>query len=228
YGLILDDLEKIYHLNPARFAVLAGANYPEQIMERKPVGFELAAVNTSLVDQLTEFFTTGYVFTRPAVNPYDVRGLQLGGAIKNIYALGVGMVDGYFEKMLGGNNDSTLFYLAHRIAGEMANMVVELGGRRSTLAGSAGVADLMLSCFGQDSHDRQYGHDFVFDTHDKKKMLSGLYGIRALPRLLRLREEKYPIAKAIHDVFVEGKDIEDAVERIAETFGQSRAVQFRD
>lgn len=228
YGLIFEDLEKIYKINPARFAVLSGANYPEQIMERKPGGFELAAVNTSLVNDLIDFFTTGYVFTRPAVNPYDVRGLQLGGALKNIYALGVGLVDGYYEKQLGGNNDSTLFHLAHRISAEMANLVVEMGGRKSTLAGVAGITDLMLSCFGQDSHDRQYGHDFVFDAHDKKKMLSGLYGVRALPRLVKLRKERYPIAKTIHDVIVEGKNLDDAIERIAETFGQSRAVQFRD
>lgn len=228
YGLIFEDLEKIWKINPARFAVLSGANYPEQILERKPGGFELAAVNTSLVADLIDFFSTGYVFTRPAVNPYDVRGLQVGGALKNIYALGVGLVDGYYEKNLGGNNDSTLFHLAHRISAEMASMVVEMGGRKSTLAGVAGITDLMLSCFGQDSHDRQYGHDYVFETQDKRKVLSGVYGIKALPKLVRLREEKYPIAKAIHDVIADGKDIDDAIERIAETFGQSRAVQFRD
>ena len=228
YGLIFEDLENIHKINPARFAVLSGANYPEQILERKLGGFELAAVNTSLVNELIDFFTTGYVFTRPAVNPYDVRGVQLGGALKNIYALGVGLVDGYYEKTLGGNNDSTLFHLAHRVSAEMANMVVEMGGRKSTLAGVAGITDLMLSCFGLDSHDRQYGHDYVFETHEKKKMLSGVYGIKALPRLVRLREEKYPIAKAIHDVIADGKDVDDAIERIALTFGQSRSVQFRD
>jgi len=228
YGLIFEDLEKIFKINPARFAVLSGANYPEQILERKPGGFELAAINTSLVNDLIDFFSTGYVFTRPAVNPYDVRGVQLGGALKNIYALGVGLVDGYYEKTLGGNNDSTLFHLAHRVSAEMANMVVEMGGRKSTLAGVAGITDLMLTCFGQDSHDRQYGHDFVFENHDKNKMLSGVYGIQALPRLVKLREEKYPIAKAIHDVIADGKKVEDAIERIADTFAVSRSVQFRD
>ncbi|MBV6493091.1 MAG: hypothetical protein LDLANPLL_01106 [Turneriella sp.] len=228
YGIIFDDLEKIFKINPARFAVMSGANYPEHIVERKPSGFELAAVNTSLLAELIEFFTVGYVFTRPAVNPYDVRGLQLGGAIKNIYALGVGLVDGYYEKYLGGNNDSTLFHLAHRISAEMANLVVEMGGRKSTLAGVAGITDLMLSCFGQDSHNRQYGHDFVFETHDKSKTLSGVYGIKALPRLVKLRDEKYPIAKAIHDVIEGGKKLDDAIEHIADTFSISRSVQFRD
>jgi glycerol-3-phosphate dehydrogenase/1-acyl-sn-glycerol-3-phosphate acyltransferase len=228
YGLIMEDLEKIYKINPARFAVMSGANYPEQILERKPGGFELAAVNTSLVNELIDFFTTGYIFTRPAVNPYDVRGVQLGGALKNVYALAVGLMDGYYEKNLGGNNDSTLFHLAHRISAEMANMVVEMGGRKSTLAGVAGITDLMLSCFGLDSHDRQYGHDYIFDSHEKKKMFSGVYGIKALPHLIKLREEKYPIARSIHDVIVDGKKPEDAIERIEETFAMSRSVQFRD
>jgi glycerol-3-phosphate dehydrogenase len=140
----------------------------------------------------------------------------------------VGLVDGYYEKNLGGNNDSTLFHLAHRVSAEMANMVVEMGGRKSTLAGVAGITDLMLTCFGTDSHDRQYGHDYVFDTHDKTKMFSGVYGIKALPRLIKLREEKYPIAKAIHDVIADGKDVDNAIESIAETFSLSRSVQFRD
>lgn len=228
YGLIFDDLEKLYKINPARFAVMSGANYPEQILERKPGGFELAAVNTSLVSELIEFFTTGYVFTRPAVNPYDVRGLQLGGALKNIYAIGVGLVDGYYAQNLGGNNDSTLFHLAHRIAAEMANLVVEMGGRKSTLAGVAGITDLMLSCFGQDSHDRQYGHDFVLGTQEKTKTLSGVFGIKALPRLVKLREERYPIARAIHDVIIDHKNIDDAIEQISDTFALGKAVQFRD
>lgn len=42
-------------------------------------------------------------------------------------------------------------------------------------------------------------------------MLSGVYGIKALPRLVRLREEKYPIAKAIHDVIADGKNVDDAI-----------------
>ena len=92
----------------------------------------------------------------------------------------------------------------------------------------------MLSCFGLDSHDRQYGHDYVFESHDKKKMLSGVYGIKALPRLIRLREEKYPIAKAIHDVIADGKgDVGHLGEAIAlvkpvraEVFGIDRKLHL--
>lgn len=214
YGIILDDLEKIYKLNPGRFAAIAGANYPEQIIERKLCGFELAAVNTSLVPSLVKLFSTGYVYTKPAVNPYDVRGIQLAGAIKNIYALGIGLLDGYYEKHLGGNSDSTLFHLAHRVSAEMARLVVELGGRRSTIGGLSGLADLMLSCFGQDARDRQYGHDFVNGNVDKNKKLSGLYGITVLPDLVKLSYDTYPIIKGIHAVLVDKKDLDDVIEKM--------------
>ncbi|MCS6984385.1 MAG: 1-acyl-sn-glycerol-3-phosphate acyltransferase [Leptospiraceae bacterium] len=216
YGLIFDDLEHIYGLNPVRFCALAGANYPDQIMERKPTGFEFAAINTSLVQPLTRYFNTGYTFTRAAYNPYDVRGMQLGGALKNIYALGIGLLDGYYEKNLGGNSDNTLFHFSHRIFQEMTRLGVALGGRKSTFAGLSGMTDLMLSCFGQDARDRQWGHDFIYGKASKEKKLPGLHGIQALARLVHLSYENYPIARGIYDVIVEGKDIEEVMEATLE------------
>ncbi len=216
YGLILDDLEHIYGINPVRFAVLAGANYPDQLMERKPTGFEFAAINTSLVNPLSRYFNTGYTFTKPARNPYDIRGMQLGGALKNIYALGIGLLDGYYEKNLGGNNDNTLFHFSNRIYHEMTKIGTALGGRESTFAGLSGLTDLMLSCFGQDARDRQYAHDFIYDKVSKDKKLPGLYGIGALPRLINLSYETYPIAKGIHDVIIEKKNIEKVIETTIE------------
>lgn len=216
YGLIFDDLEHIYNLNPVRFCTLAGANYPDQIMERKPSGFEFAAINTSLVNPLIKYFNTGYTFTRPAYNPYDIRGMQLGGALKNIYALGIGILDGYYEKNLGGNSDNTLFHFSHRIFQEMTRLGVALGGKKSTFAGLSGLTDLMLSCFGQDARDRQWGHDFVYGKASKNKKLPGLYGVQALPKLINLSYENFPIAKGIYDVIVLEKNLEEVIETTLE------------
>ncbi|MCB1307908.1 MAG: 1-acyl-sn-glycerol-3-phosphate acyltransferase [Leptospiraceae bacterium] len=208
HGLILDDLEKIYGFNPARFAVLAGANYPDQIMERKISGFEIAATNPDMVDHLARLFSTGYVFTRPANNRDDVRGVQLGGALKNIYALGIGLLDGYYEKNLGGNSDNSLFHVSNRIFRELTELGTALGGKPSTFEGLSGLTDLMLSCFGQDSHDRQYGHDFIYGIADPDHKSPGLMGIRHLPDLIQLDPEKYPVAASVHAVIVQQKDIE--------------------
>ncbi len=208
YGLVTEDLEKIYGVDQSRMAVVAGANYPDQILERKISGFEVAARNPDMVGHLAKLFSTGYVFTRPAVNPDDVRGLQLGGALKNIYALGVGLLDGYYEINLGGNSDNALFHISNRIFREMSTIGVELGGKESTFEGLSGLTDLMLSCFGQDAHDRQYGHDLVYGTADPEYKSAGLMGIKHLSQLIRIDPEKYPVAWAIYSVTLGGVDFE--------------------
>ncbi len=207
-GLILDELTRNYGVDPLRLAVLAGANYPDQIMERKICGFEVAANSPELVSHLAMLFSTGYVFTRPAVNPADVKGVQLGGALKNIYAMGVGLLDGYYEKNLGGNSDSSLFHVSNRIFHEMTAIGTALGGHPTTFSGLSGLTDLMLSCFGQDARDRHYGHDVVYGKADPEHKSPGLFGIRFLPNMMKLDPEKYPVATAIHAVIVQKVEME--------------------
>ncbi|MCB1324057.1 MAG: 1-acyl-sn-glycerol-3-phosphate acyltransferase [Spirochaetales bacterium] len=211
HGLILDDLEHTYGISRDRLAVVSGANYPDQIMERKITGFEVAAVRPEMVEHLARLMSTGYVFTRPAINPDDVRGVQLGGALKNIYALGIGLLDGYYEKNLGGNSDNSLFHVSNRIFREMTALGVALGGIASTFEGLSGLTDLMLSCFGQDSRDRQYGHDFAYGLADPEHKSPGLVGIRQLPQLTNLDPEQYPVAAAIHAVLVQGVNFESVI-----------------
>ena len=214
YGLILDDLHHIYGIPRERLAVIAGANYPDQVMERKLTGYEAAGASQDVVSHLAMLFSTGYVFTRPAINPDDVTGVQLGGALKNVYALGVGLLDGYYEKNLGGNSDNSLFHVSNRIFKEMTRLGTALGGKESTFQGLSGLTDLMLSCFGQDARDRQYGHDFVYGTADLGKRSSGLYGTQALPRLVDLAPDRYPVAYAIHAVIFGGLDLDKVLDEL--------------
>lgn len=214
-GLILDDLEADFGIDRTRLFIMAGANYPQQIMERKISGFEIAAwTQVDRLEYFTKLFSTAYVFVRPAVVPDDVRGVQLGGALKNIYALATGLLDGFYEKTLGGNSDNSLFHVSNRFFREMTAIGTELGGRPETFAGLSGLTDLMLSCFGQESRDRQYGHDFIYGMIHPEHLSSGLFSIRALPDLIELRPERYPVASAVHAVLVEGRSPEEILERI--------------
>ncbi len=181
-GLISDFFIRRLGLEPERMVALAGANYPDQIMERKLTGFELAAQNPELVNHLTMLFSTGYVFTRPAMNPSDVRGVMLGGALKNIYALGMG---------------------------------VELGGEESTFQGLSGMTDLMLSCFGQNSPDRQLGHDFVYGRDISQEESPGYTSLQMLPRLVDLTVENYPVAASIYAVVIQGADVNKTLDGVA-------------
>ncbi len=219
-SLILDYLFQKYQIEPDGMAVLAGANYPEQILERKYTGFELAAYNTLLVDRLLPLFNTGYVSTRPAVNPGDVRGVQLGGALKNIYALGIGMVDGYYYRNLGGNNDNSLFHISNSTFAEMRKMGILLGGYPSTFYGLSGLSDFMLGCFAQDVYDRQAGFDFVTQPNKRgkqsqfKRQSPGLSNIGLLASLLRENGKDFPIASTIYDIIVGQKDSQNSIKKM--------------
>ena len=212
-GLILRDLEEVFGISKDRLAVAYGASYPDQIMERKISGLEIAANNPDLIPKLVKLFTTGYIFSRPAINPTDTIGVQLGGALKNVYALSMGLVEGYFKDVLGGNVDNTLFHLSNRFFKEMVKIGVDLGGNETTFNGLSGLTDFMLACFGSDSRDRRYGYDLV-GGNQQGRMSNGYHALKVLPNLISLSMEKYPILTSAYDVVINGKTIEQAIQQL--------------
>jgi glycerol-3-phosphate dehydrogenase (NAD(P)+) len=93
-------------------------------------------------------------FNQPAFRAYtssDVIGIELGGALKNIYALAAGVGDGL---QLG---DNTKAALVTRSLAELMRLGCALGGRRETFMGLSGIGDLMVTCFSQHSRNRAVG-----------------------------------------------------------------------
>jgi glycerol-3-phosphate dehydrogenase len=90
----------------------------------------------------------------------------------------------------------------------MKKIGVALGGVESTFDGLSGLTDLMLSCFGQDARDRQYGHDFIYGRVKPEQKSSGIIGLRYLPGLIQLDPEQYPIAWSIYQIAVAGVNID--------------------
>ena len=211
-GLILRDLEEVYGIERDRLAVASGASYPEQIIERKISGLEIAARDPSIIPRLVKLFTTGYIFSRQAIIPTDVSGVQLGGALKNIYALCMGLVEGYFKEVLGGNVDNTLFHLSNRFFKEMVSIGVKLGGQEPTFNGLSGLTDFMLACFGSDSRDRRYGYELVSSGALPTKMTNGYHGLKAIPNLVQLNIESYPVLTSAYEVVIGNKNINEAIQ----------------
>ncbi len=227
FQLILEYLTNTFQIMPDYMGVLAGANYATQIIERKYVGFEMAAYNTLLVKRLLRLFNTNYVATRPAVNPDDVAGLQLGGALRSIYAMGIGLVDGYYHMSLGGNNDNSLFHLSNPFFAELRRLGIELGGRPNTFFGLAGLSDFMLNCFAQDARERQYGFEYMQrqmpaqrSTEAKEQKEPDALrrhpwlSLRLLANFIQERSENYPVAAAIHAIMLGGADASESLEKL--------------
>ncbi|MCB1192862.1 MAG: 1-acyl-sn-glycerol-3-phosphate acyltransferase [Leptospiraceae bacterium] len=211
-GLILDDLMN-YGVDQSRLLVAFGASYPDQIMERKISGFEIAAADPTHIPKLLKLLSTGYIFARKAIIENDIVGVQLGGALKTVYAFSMGIVEGYYKQTLGGNIDNTLFHLSNRFFKEMVSVGVKLGGKEETFNGLSGLTDFMLACFGTDTRDRKLGFDFVMGA-PLSKVTSGYYGLKVLPNLLELNFEKYPILSSTYDIVFNNKSTEEALEKI--------------
>ncbi|MDX1959741.1 MAG: 1-acyl-sn-glycerol-3-phosphate acyltransferase [Leptospiraceae bacterium] len=213
-GLVLHDLEEM-GIEKNRLAVTAGAGYPEQMMERKLSGLEVAAIDTSQIPRLVRLLSTSYIFSRPAIIEHDIMGVQLGGALKAVYALVMGMVEGYYKENLGGDVDNTLFHLSNRFFKEMVSIGTRLGGKKETFSGLSGLSDFMLSCFGTDSRDRKAGYDFIVGRKIEK-ITSGSFGLKAMPNLITLDIERYPVMSSAYEIFVNGANPELIITKVQE------------
>ncbi len=205
-------MQNAFGLEDDRLGVIAGACYPDQIMERKISGFEIAASNATLIPRVQKLFTTGYIFPRPARIPTDVKGVQLGGALKTIYALAMGIVEGYFTQTLGGNVDNSLFHLSNRFFTEMTSIGTKMGGQPETFLGLSGLTDFMLSCFGTDAKDRKTGYDIAYGS-SSEKMSNGFYGLKVMPNLMNISAET-PVLSAAYEIVINKKDVNQIIEML--------------
>ncbi|MFC7336290.1 NAD(P)H-dependent glycerol-3-phosphate dehydrogenase [Haloferula chungangensis] len=139
-------LKEVFPNNPV--AVLSGPNHAEEIARDLATCAVIGCTNESIACQLQE------VFTAPHFRSYtsdDLPGIELGGAIKNVYAIAAGIASGL---NLG---DNAISALVTRALAEMTRLGVRLGGRVETFAGLSGVGDLIATCFSAHSRNHRVG-----------------------------------------------------------------------
>jgi glycerol-3-phosphate dehydrogenase (NAD(P)+) len=135
---------------PERIAVVSGPNLAREIAARQPAATVVACSDTAAAEQLQKACHTGYF--RPYTNP-DVIGCELGGAVKNVIALAVGIAVGM------GFGDNTKAMLITRGLAEIARLGAALGADQHTFAGLAGMGDLVATCSSPLSRNRTFGEN---------------------------------------------------------------------
>ena len=127
---------------------LSGPSHAEEVARQAPTAVVIGATDASAAQRIQRAFTTR--FFRAYTND-DVAGVELGGALKNIFALAAGVSDGL------GLGDNTKAALVTRALAEMTRLGVALGGRRETFQGLSGIGDLIVTCFSKHSRNRGVG-----------------------------------------------------------------------
>ncbi len=154
-------------------------------------------------------------FSDPRFRVYtndDVVGVELGGALKNIVAIAAGVL---FGLNLGHN---TVAALITRGLAEITRLVVACGGRSETMAGLAGLGDLVLTCTGGLSRNRSVGvelgrgrklDDIIAGMHGM--VAEGVLTTNAAVGLAQRVGVEMPITEQMHAVLQQGKSVQDAI-----------------
>jgi glycerol-3-phosphate dehydrogenase (NAD(P)+) len=139
---------EVADVGPGRVAVVSGPNLATEIAQRQPTATVVACADLDVADQLAESCSTGYF--RPYVNS-DVVGVELGGAVKNVIGLAVGIAEGM------GLGDNTKASIITRGLAETTRLGAALGADPATFAGLAGMGDLVATCASPLSRNRTFG-----------------------------------------------------------------------
>ncbi len=141
-------IAEVGRVEPKRIVVVSGPNLAREIAERHPAASVAACGDEATAELVAAACVTPWF--RPYTND-DVVGVELGGAVKNVVALAVGMAEGM------GMGDNTKASLITRGLAETARLGASLGAEPATLMGLAGVGDLIATCMSPLSRNRTFG-----------------------------------------------------------------------
>lgn len=190
---------------------LSGPNHAEEVGKRKPSATVVASASRQAAEAAQELFICPYL--RVYTNP-DVAGVELGGALKNIIALGAGISDGL------GCGDNARAALMTRGLAEIARLGMALESQAPTFAGLAGIGDLIVTCTSQHSRNRRAGlllaqGKSVRELESSINMVvEGVRSTRAAYELSLRHGVEMPITAQIHQVLYEGTSPRDAVVKL--------------
>ena len=177
-----------------RIAVLSGPSFAYEVAKGMPTAVVVAAPEAATVALVQEEFRGRYL---RLYGSHDVVGVEIGGALKNIIAIAAGLVDGLG---LGPNAQAALIT---RGLAEITRLASALGARRETLAGLAGLGDLVLTCHGALSRNRHVGIELAQGRHldeivgGMKMVAEGVRTTQAALALGQRLDVELPIAAQI-------------------------------
>jgi glycerol-3-phosphate dehydrogenase (NAD(P)+) len=196
-----------------RFAVLSGPSFASEAARGDPTAVVLASNDSRLASELQNELAAPHfrVYTNQ-----DVQGVELAGAMKNVIAIAAGVCQGL------GLGSNPLAALITRGLAEMSRLAAALGAQPETLTGLAGLGDLVLTCTGALSRNRQVGVE-LGKGRPLKEILAGMRmvaeGVGTTAALLRLAREakvELPITEQVSAILHQGKAPNAAIRDIME------------
>ena len=209
YCLLSETLEKVFPKKP--IVALTGPSHAEEVGRGVPTAVLAASKKREAAELVQKAFANHWfkVYTSP-----DIVSAELGGAMKNIMALAVGISDG------AGLGDNTKAMIMTRGIAEMSRLGVCLGGKAHTFAGLSGVGDLIVTCVSQHSRNRRAGLLIGSGIEPKEALLrvgavvEGYYATKAVHELVKEKNIELPICGAMYRLLFDGVPLKDVMDSL--------------
>ena len=191
-----------------KYVMLSGPSHAEEVGLDMPTTVVSACKDLEVAEMVQDLFSTPYfrVYTNT-----DVVGVELGGALKNVIALGAGISDGL------GYGDNTKAALMTRGIIEISRLGEKLGANPSTFSGLAGIGDLIVTCTSMHSRNRRagilIGEGQNLDETIKSigMVVEGVKTTKSTYELSKKYQVEMPITEEIYKVLYEGHDVKNSV-----------------
>ena len=189
-------------------AVISGPTFAAEVAAGLPSAVTIASPDERNARRLAATISTG---TFRAYTATDIVGVEVGGATKNVLAIGAGISDGL------GYGANTRIAMVTRGLMEMTRLGLALGAQRETFMGLSGIGDLVLTCTDDQSRNRRFGLGIgqgasVAASRDAiGQIVEGYYAAEAVYRVARRLDLELPIVEQIYRIIYEGLAPREAV-----------------
>jgi glycerol-3-phosphate dehydrogenase (NAD(P)+) len=196
-----------------RIAVISGPTFAKEVARFEPTALVVASSDAELTERIQGAFS-GPTFRLYASR--DTTGVEIGGSIKNVVAIGAGVLHGM------GLGHNPMAALITRGLAEMTRLAVAMGGRAQTLAGLAGLGDLVLTCNGELSRNRTVGVELAHGRKlgeivgSMKMVAEGIKTTNAAVDLAKRYGVEMPISEQMFQMLNFGVSPREAVQRLME------------
>jgi glycerol-3-phosphate dehydrogenase (NAD(P)+) len=199
----------VTRVDPAQVGVISGPNLASEIAECQPAATVVACSDSGRAVAVQRMLNSGYF--RPYTNS-DVVGTEIGGACKNVIALACGMAAGV------GLGENTAAAIITRGLAEIIRLGMALGAKGATLAGLAGVGDLVATCTSPHSRNRSFGEclgrggTMESAMHARSgHVVEGVTSCEAVLALASSYDVEMPLTDAVHRVCHKGLSVDEAM-----------------
>lgn len=190
------------------YVVLSGPSHAEEVAKDMPTAIVVASKKKEIAQCVQDIFMAPKfrVYTSP-----DVVGVELGGSLKNVIALGAGISDGL------GYGDNTKAALVNRGIFEIAKLGEKMGADQMSFAGLSGIGDLIVTCTSMHSRNRRagikigQGMSMEEAIESVGMVVEGIKTTKSTYELAKKMNVNMPITEEIYEVLYEGKDVKNSV-----------------